>query len=1351
MPPIPNIHPGASVSAEKWNVLFEELDRKVDAVMDGHPLLYLDVAAPRSIYGLTPDLNEVTLPLVGSIFSFHGANRHATAGINRPSYNHAFFTHLAATLPVARVDETNQLLQLGSATVADYAAWGLDTSNDIFSLSLEAHRREHTPESTGVPERYWIVGGAGAKWPQHIYAWALAELVFEDYGDTFTLEKHYNKFNFFRINNCQAVPIEVRFRNNADAEVHRVTVPPYSCRCVRRASVDAGYLDGFKYFQRFVPGDYRFVNLGYTGNHLLGPSSFGSEDPFLSMCANNVVNPFLVHDLHALFRNRYQARRCAGWVTDPHVHWDANAVARGVYGEFNDDALLVDAMFSRGLLARLEQSNTDPNDVTLTQFEYRGLATLVADFAAAGITVTLNAAPGTADEGFTIAAATVPGRTTWLVPHSSNLVSNKVWRLNQARTFYFGNPAGTPPTKGGIAAGPYFEALPPIVHTVTGPAGNVTRSGAMGRIVRWEYQPTWPAEMPSLTTGTVGQFKQACFIDNALTHYDTRTAAMTGWGAQLFSELNLAGGLRRGMLPTRLYRGRNAFLEQENGLQSGEAHPLHCSLRVDDAGPRIRVAARFSWQPFVKVGDAMVSQPFHWPQADLPWFLPARVTRSYDTLVDGGSLAPQITRGTLEPGGHSVWPLAYRVGEHFLRLVHPAEKNSYDVTGGDIRIGALRQSTMTIAVQTTVPRPKRGGSDPTAPSVILNGVTPWLLVPDVLHAAFEHYNEPGWWQANKARLEAGQYVDADGVTVVAALGTQLVVTRFLHLPLAVEFYNNMALLVNSVSDVRPLDHTAAKFKIAGAWHAMFPPNGVGPWWNRTFPRTQYAAFYASNETTGRTAEVAPANDSARVVATHLGIPIHTLADLPGVLEVHNAPRRYFKVRYDRLKVYGRARELITSSDGVTTDYMFGDTYLFRVPHAQIETWDPNVTPRNPSPAKTFGSAREFFRVDPTQGDLVRWDWCRADEVRPKLEALGYKFACEQFGVPMSLGVYDLPAPDGEVFASYYASAAVPFHFQVGQGVGVPGLYVFYRSSATPLPEISAAPVGEPARSDYLAGLSPTLYAIGAEVALGTSMDHFTSTPANTAGWRAGEDWLSCGFGWAGASNLEGAHEYDAFKLAPLRSGDEHTAVYSFSPANSNPRLGYVFVDGLTMAYSNLGYAPFPGSLKFPPRAAATQFTMSVPTGNLIIMTQDCDPGLVNSPRLVAGTSSGDRWTPNGRVLVPDEAPSNGSFGFTGGGEILWGQIAAVNHSSPSYPLRSKFILFPTSWFDYEPTDFSSSQANAILRARNGVNAYPLVAREVPDAFASTVLVRDAGTVDALADDDHTAFEVLYYFDPTQPV
>src|SRR4051794_19408248 len=96
----PYINPRVEPSAAFWNTLFEALDPKVTAAMDGHPLIYLDVQNPRGIYGVPPDLNEFALPLVGSIFSFHGATRHATAGINRPSYNHAFFANLAATLPI---------------------------------------------------------------------------------------------------------------------------------------------------------------------------------------------------------------------------------------------------------------------------------------------------------------------------------------------------------------------------------------------------------------------------------------------------------------------------------------------------------------------------------------------------------------------------------------------------------------------------------------------------------------------------------------------------------------------------------------------------------------------------------------------------------------------------------------------------------------------------------------------------------------------------------------------------------------------------------------------------------------------------------------------------------------------------------------------------------------------------------------------------------------------------------------------------------------------------------------------------------------------------------------------------
>jgi hypothetical protein len=321
---IPAILPGTAPEAALWNTLFEELDRKVDVAMDGHPFNYLNIQNPRDVQLWDREnedaVSQAKLPIVGSMFVFCGANRHATAGINRPNYDHAFFTNLANTLSVLRTDHTNKFVQLASASGANYTTAGLSsTEDDIFSASLEAHRRDTTTPLSTV-EKYWVVGGTGGKWAQHYYDWALADIFFEDFGATFTVEKNYNKYHFFRFNNCQGVSITITFKDTLNNDVFSLTVPKYSCRCVRRSSVDEGYLLGFKYFNRFVPGDFRFTDLGvnaYVAGHPEDTSNFINDDVYLSMFANNVVNPFIAHAVNRIFRDRYYSDQCAGWTHDP--------------------------------------------------------------------------------------------------------------------------------------------------------------------------------------------------------------------------------------------------------------------------------------------------------------------------------------------------------------------------------------------------------------------------------------------------------------------------------------------------------------------------------------------------------------------------------------------------------------------------------------------------------------------------------------------------------------------------------------------------------------------------------------------------------------------------------------------------------------------------------------------------------------------------------------------------------------------------------------------------------------------------------------------------------------------------
>jgi hypothetical protein len=273
------------ITHDLWNILFEEFDAKVSRVMDNKTWI------------LTGDLS--ILPLMGMLFFFVNGPRPQSAFLGGVNYDHKRFTDLAATIPPVLdpdgkpiVDSDKKLLLVTEVSLADKQAVGIGNQAELFfDHCLEAQRRVF--QETGKdPALYWLVEAistlAQNRTPEKIYRFAQAELIIEGTGlETVRMENGWNKFNFFRVHNCNPYAVTVDF-----AGFYQLAVPAYGVRCVRRKSVSTGYEAGWNFFQRFDAHDPRLYAM---------PQGNASD----SQGANNVVCPSLVFRVLRAFSALY--------------------------------------------------------------------------------------------------------------------------------------------------------------------------------------------------------------------------------------------------------------------------------------------------------------------------------------------------------------------------------------------------------------------------------------------------------------------------------------------------------------------------------------------------------------------------------------------------------------------------------------------------------------------------------------------------------------------------------------------------------------------------------------------------------------------------------------------------------------------------------------------------------------------------------------------------------------------------------------------------------------------------------------------------------------------------------------
>lgn len=344
---------GEDATVARWNTLFQALDDKLHAVMNGKSFL------------LTR--NSEVFRFMGLPFFFVNGARVQSGWLGGKNYNHDLFREVAASAEVEVFDSSAKIARLKNPVPFDkFVEGGINGSDFFFDRSLEAHRRLFQ-EPDKDPSQYWLME-LNALYPQRFWRYGFAEVIFEGAGlEEFDFQPAWDKFGCFRIHNLNRYEMTVAFPGR-----FTLTIPPLDVRCVRRDSATSGYTEGFRYFQKFKPGDPRTFGGIHPGRLPVNIAE--------AMGANNLFSPFISYRVIAAFLG---SRGLGGggevdgakFDLDPHELYDVRSLYADYFGNPNDDATIIgDLLHHKGKLiaARID----DAGQLSESEVEFRGYSDL---------------------------------------------------------------------------------------------------------------------------------------------------------------------------------------------------------------------------------------------------------------------------------------------------------------------------------------------------------------------------------------------------------------------------------------------------------------------------------------------------------------------------------------------------------------------------------------------------------------------------------------------------------------------------------------------------------------------------------------------------------------------------------------------------------------------------------------------------------------------------------------------------------------------------------------------------------------------------------------------------------------
>lgn len=215
---------GDSLSADKLNLIFAELDRKLKIRLCGKSHLF---------GGALPGFK-------GKVFQFYEGNAQLV-DFDLGAYNHSDFEDIANGATLVSKDEENKIALVSP-----------QTPSETLDGSLQAHTRLIDGET------YWLKPEAQAR-SERVHKLRVAEIVVEN-KTSITIQKEWNKYNFFRVHNFGRTPIRAIFEGETIR--HEYEIEAFGCIAVRRTTIDSGYSAPYKYLFEARSGDGRFYHMG---------------------------------------------------------------------------------------------------------------------------------------------------------------------------------------------------------------------------------------------------------------------------------------------------------------------------------------------------------------------------------------------------------------------------------------------------------------------------------------------------------------------------------------------------------------------------------------------------------------------------------------------------------------------------------------------------------------------------------------------------------------------------------------------------------------------------------------------------------------------------------------------------------------------------------------------------------------------------------------------------------------------------------------------------------------------------------------------------------------------------------
>jgi hypothetical protein len=994
MPQIPYIETDAPVTAALLNMLFEELDRKTALALDEHALAYVLVAPPNNLTVFDTSTTRTAMRrFMTNCFAF-GIGRDVAGMWTDAAYDHAPYADAVAGASVwteayatgegysAELFRPHYNVEKRWVRMHGFPAGG---EYGFFRDSLEAHRVTFTPPD-GEPASYWIrelndFGGILREFPCRIRALHHADLIFEGVDD-YDFPANYNRFNFFRIHNANSSALTVRFRKTDGGIGYAATVPAYGSQCVRRTAVDGTYTAGFKYFQRFLPGDVHYYNQG-------APEGI----------SNNVVSPQILLPFVQCVLGGWPISSTAtgvgnGWIAptvmlDPSVRAPLPARASALYGDPDaPETLIGDLLHHRGAFWDIGATGLgiggNPT-VERTERQFNGYSTIDGDMAAQGITVTR---PGSdcvltaVSDGKQHDAVSVgtnlftTGSGQIQTPVRDLLTGVTLDRHMPPRWFYpFNVSAGT-------AAIGYYQL-----------AGDGNTLGA--------YVPV-SVDSKSLTQSVPAiDGSQPCPI---LPHQTTAHQVKTMLGIYCGDTAHATGDGGESEFSNR------QFILSSSGLwlvadhvtlpsaPPANAAYLWPSLAGYASGPITSGTTSAFGQGFPGQANSGQRKPYVWSYA----FSVEGITEKRALHFDGygwsndedwsGTAYANTTGPFMPPGYQRIYGMStlYSDGRYHDDFDEPDGATGSDVVYNDSKLELRPQITALSPIN------KAGLSYPSGYVDFERGSNPKYRPPgcifnsDVLRGLVRNFIEgtsfslgiAQWFKNNRGRLLANTLLgDSALVYPNGANGDGVfsgITCLFHRIPCAVEHYNNMAAKVNSITRYRPLnfnDH--GWFPLTGNTRQRpVPSSGFGlpgvtfAEYMQVVPADQYSTFGGSITGQGQFASAITAAGLMR-----------SAMDLPSSYQSAHATMTATRA------VHWNTRTI--TDDRVTQQGI--STYLHEV---------------------TFSVAESDFSVGPqveTATPLLNvgtYQWCKISEVKAYAEARGWLFVHHTHGTPLDLQVME---------------------------------------------------------------------------------------------------------------------------------------------------------------------------------------------------------------------------------------------------------------------------------------------------------------------------------------------------------